>query len=148
MPRVSASNGIRPEIRALGAIQLNKPVTPTEINDHVGTGNYAAKYITFLRRMGFNFDTTKDGRTVTGYILVSEPANAAEIRAAVPKAKTPKVTVNLAAAAEETEDDKPISTVGEEETIPLQASAAPTSSSSIDPDFDDYQGDVRELIVD
>ena len=31
MPRVNASNGIRPEIRALAVLQLGKTVTPAEI---------------------------------------------------------------------------------------------------------------------
>ena len=41
MPRVNASNGIRPEIRALAVLQLGKTVTPADINDHVGTGDFA-----------------------------------------------------------------------------------------------------------
>lgn len=100
MPRVAASNGVRPEIRALAVIELNKPVTPAEINAHVGTGDYAAKYISFLKnRYGFGFTVQKDGKTVVSYTMVSEPANVAELRAAqpksktapAPKAKTPKV---------------------------------------------------------
>ena len=43
MPRVNASNGIRPEIRALAVLQLGKTVTPADINDHVGTGDYDRK---------------------------------------------------------------------------------------------------------
>ena len=85
MPIVSASNGIRPEYRALAVIQLNKPVTPTEINDCVGTGDYAAKYISFLRRDGFVFDTTKDGRRIVSYTLIAEPVNAAYFRGLQPK---------------------------------------------------------------
>jgi len=85
MPIVTASNGIRPEYRALAVIQLNKPVTPTEINDCVGTGDYAAKYISFLRRDGFVFDTTKDGRKIVAYTLIAEPVNVAYFRGLQPK---------------------------------------------------------------
>jgi len=84
MPRVAASNGIRPEIRALSVIKLNVPVTPAEINKAVGTGNYAAKYITFLRRAGFEFTTQKDGKSVATYTLIKEPDNAATLRSASP----------------------------------------------------------------
>lgn len=90
MPRTVASNGVRPEIRALAVIKLNEPVAPSVINDHVGTGNYAAKYITFLRRMGFEFTSVKDARSIVSYTLTKEPDNAAEIRATAPKVAAPK----------------------------------------------------------
>lgn len=101
MPIVAASNGVRPEYRALAVIKLNKPVTPKEINDYVGTGDYAAKYISFLRRDGFVFDCTKDGRRIVSYTLVGEPKNVEYFRNMQPKqkaaapakaAKTVKVT--------------------------------------------------------
>lgn len=88
MPIVSASNGIRPEIRALAVIKLNKPVTPKEINDCVGTGDYAAKYVSFLNtRYGFTIETQKDGRRVVSYTCIAEPKNVAELRAMKPKTK-------------------------------------------------------------
>ena len=88
MPIVSASNGIRPEIRALAVIKLNKPVTPKEINDCVGTGEYAAKYISFLNtRYGFTIEAQKDGRTVVSYTCIAEPADVAILRAMKPKVK-------------------------------------------------------------
>jgi hypothetical protein len=91
MPRVSASNGIRPEIRALAVLQLGKTVTPKEINDHVGTGEYAAKYVSFLNtRYGFNITANKDGRRVVSYTVIAEPDNAAELRGATPKAPKAK----------------------------------------------------------
>jgi len=97
MPRVAASNGIRPEIRALAVLQLGKTVTPAEINAHVGTGDYAAKYVSFLNtRYGFTITANKDGRKVVSYTVVAEPANAADLRSATPKvakvktAKAPK----------------------------------------------------------
>ena len=95
MPKVSASNGIRPEIRALAVLVMGKTVTPAEINDHVGTGDYAAKYVSFLNtRYGFTITANKDGRKVVSYTMIAEPANAAELRAAQPKAPKAK-TVKL-----------------------------------------------------
>lgn len=91
MPIVSASNGIRPEIRALAVIKLNKPVTPKAINDCVGTGDYAAKYISFLNtRYGFTIESQKDGRKIVAYVCVAEPANVADLRATKPKSKASK----------------------------------------------------------
>ena len=91
MPRVNASNGIRPEIRALAVLQLGKTVTPQEINDHVGTGDYAAKYVSFLNtRYGFTITANKDGRKVVSYTVIAEPDNAAELRGQQPKAPKAK----------------------------------------------------------
>jgi len=95
MPKVSASNGIRPEIRALAVLQMGKTVTPAEINAYVGTGDYAAKYVSFLNtRYGFTVTANKDGRKVVSYTMIAEPANAAELRSATPKAPKAK-TVKL-----------------------------------------------------
>jgi hypothetical protein len=95
MPRTAQSNGIKPYLRALAVIKLGVPVTPTEINEHVGTGDYAAKYISFLRnRNGFEFTIQKDGRKVVSYTLIKEPADAEALRNLMPKAaksKAPKV---------------------------------------------------------
>ena len=103
MPRVNASNGIRPEIRALAVLQLGKTVTPNEINDHVGTGDYAAKYVSFLNtRYGFTITANKDGRRVVSYTVIAEPSNASDLRSQQPKApkvKTAKVAAPKVVAA-------------------------------------------------
>jgi superfamily II DNA/RNA helicase len=97
MPRTAASNGIRPEIRALAVFELNVPVTPKEINDCVGTGDYAAKYVSFLNtRYGFTITAQRNGRTVVSYTMVAEPKNVEELRNTKAKVKTkvePKVKV-------------------------------------------------------
>lgn len=97
MPRVAASNGIRPEIRALAVFKVGVPVTPAQINDHVGTGDYAAKYVSFLNtRYGFTITAQKDKRKVVSYTMIAEPDNAEQLRGMQPKApktkapKTPK----------------------------------------------------------
>lgn len=81
MPKI-AGRDVRGEFLALQLFTVGKSVSPTEINTHVGRGDYAAKYISFLRnRHGFEFTVQKDGRTVVSYTMVSEPSNAAEVRA-------------------------------------------------------------------
>ena len=81
MPIVSASNGIRPEIRALAVFPLGATVTPDVINKHVGTGDYAAKYVSFLNtRFGFKIVANKDGRRVVSYTMIAEPDNVATLR--------------------------------------------------------------------
>lgn len=90
MPITSASNGVRPEYRALSVINVGSPVTPDAINECVGTGKYASKYVTLLKRVGFVFTTEKDGKTIKTYTLISEPENASEYRNATPKVKAVK----------------------------------------------------------
>lgn len=90
MPIVAASNGIKPYIRSLAVIKLNEPVTPAQINDCVGTGDYASKYVSKLRKDGFEFTIQRDGRNIVSYMLISEPSCAATYRAMKPKQKAVK----------------------------------------------------------
>ena len=104
MPRKTGFE-VRGEFLALQLFDVvGKSVTPDEINKHVGRGDYAAKYMSFLRgRHGFEFTVTKNGRNVLHYTLTKEPANAAEVRAKAtdvkvkavkaPKVKESKVSV-------------------------------------------------------
>lgn len=101
MPIVAASNGIKPYIRSLAVIKLNKPVTPSEINDCVGTGDYASKYISKLRKDGFEFTIQRDGRNIVSYTLVSEPDCAVAYRAMKPKQKGAKKQVADPVAAKQ-----------------------------------------------
>jgi hypothetical protein len=91
----------RPHELTLEVLKVNTPVTPVAIDKHVGIDGYSSKHIWFLRKLGFVIDATKDGRTVTSYTLVSEPATAEEIRAGKPKKakaeKTEKVAAKKAA---------------------------------------------------
>lgn len=156
MPRVAASNGVRPEIRALGVIQLNKPVTPSEINNHVGTGDYAAKYISFLKtRYGCTFTIQKDGKKVVSYTLVGEPENIADLRSASPKvakAKSVKSAKKVVAkkqkvakvAKKSNYKKKELDEV--EETFGSSGNIA-GGSYSVDPDWDAISHeDVSKLI--
>jgi len=80
----------RPRELALEVLKLNKAVTPSEIDKHVG-GEYSSKYICQLRKRGFEFEVTKDGRNVVSYTLTKEPKNVAEIRGGTKKQKAVKV---------------------------------------------------------
>ena len=75
-------------------IALGKSVTPTDISNLVrpagSTKDYSAKYITFLRLLGFDFSVQKSGRKIVSYTCTVEPANAADIRAIGPKATKAK----------------------------------------------------------
>ena len=81
-------------------IAMGKSVSPSTIDDIVrpagSTKAYSAKYITFLRLLGYDFTVQKDGRKIVSYTCSVEPKNAADIRgigAKVTKAKSaaPKV---------------------------------------------------------
>lgn len=91
MPKVAASNGVRPEFRALAVLKLNKWVKPEQVNAYVKTGDYAAKYVSLLNtRYGFTVEAKREGRKVVAYRVVAEPDNAAELR----KLNAPKRDAN------------------------------------------------------
>jgi hypothetical protein len=81
----------RAEYVALEILEEGKPVTPSEIDAHVGTGKYSSKYISFLKRDGFVITTNKNGRNVVSYSLVSKPDTSKLPPGAFPKADKPKV---------------------------------------------------------
>lgn len=82
-------------LKVLEITKIGVAVTPTEINDHVGKGNYASKFVLYLKILGYDFTVTKDGRTVTSYTLTKlAPNHEALVAAATskgqPKVKAPK----------------------------------------------------------
>ena len=112
MPKI-AGREVRGEFLALQLFdKIGKAVTPSEINAHVGRGDYAAKYISFLRgRHGFDFSVQKDGRTVVSYTLISEPDNAADVRAMATgsgSVKAAKAAKPKAAKAAKPKASKPV----------------------------------------
>lgn len=155
MPIVAASNGVKPFIRALGVIQLNKPVTPAEINEHVGTGDYAAKYISKLRKVGFVFTVQKDARNVVSYTLIAEPTlDAEKYRGMQPKQKAAKAPKAKAA--------KPVKAAPLPKHVVVRAAkpkrvdavtkqfgtSGEVSSFGVDADWDSMEGvDVRSLVA-
>lgn len=95
-------------------IAMGKSVTPTAISDLVrpagSTKDYSAKYITFLRLLGFDFSVQKDGRKIVSYTCITEPKNAADIRAIGPKtskAKAAKVAAPKVAKTKAVKTVKP-----------------------------------------
>ena len=55
---------------ALNLFKSKGTVTPDQINKHVGKGNYASKYVLYLKLAGHDITTTKQGRTVVSYTYV------------------------------------------------------------------------------
>lgn len=124
MPKI-AGRDVRGEFLALQLFEIGKAVTPTEINTHVGRGDYAAKYISFLRgRHGFDFSVQKDGRTVVSYTLISEPDNAAEVRArADASAPAAKTKVAKAPKVKAAKTAKPVKVRQSKQTAPVAKAA-------------------------
>jgi hypothetical protein len=82
-------------VKVLQVIKMGKAITPSEINAHVGDGDYASKHVWYLGKLGFQFSIQKDGRKVSSYTLIAEPDNAEAIRNTVhgaAKAKAPKAS--------------------------------------------------------
>ena len=52
---------------ALEILKTKKTVTPAELNAYVGKGNYASKYVLYLKLAGHDIATNKNGRTVVSY---------------------------------------------------------------------------------
>lgn len=72
---------------ALAFLKSKGSATPAEINDHVGRGNYAAKYVCYLKLEGYEIETIKSGRTVTEYKFISDGDSATRNYQWVPPAK-------------------------------------------------------------
>lgn len=72
---------------ALAFLKSKGSATPDEINAHVGRGNYAAKYVCYLKLEGYEIETVKSGRTVTEYKFISDGDSATRNYQWVPPAK-------------------------------------------------------------
>jgi hypothetical protein len=95
---------------ALNFLKSKGSATPAEINAHIGKGNYAAKYVCYLKLEGYEIETIKDGRTVTEYKFISDGNSATRNYQWVAPAKrgqtaTPKVK---AAKAPKAKTAKPV----------------------------------------
>lgn len=115
----------RPHELTLEVLKVNEPVTPAAIDKHVGIEGYSSKHIWFLRKLGFVIDATKDGRTVVSYTLVTEPANAAEIRAGKPK------KVKAEKVKKEKADAKKVAAPKAAKTSPKKVSPKAKSEKSV-----------------
>lgn len=145
MPRNAKSNGIPPQVRALAVIKLGVPVTPSEINKCVDTGNYASKWILYLKIMGFEFEVKKDGRNVVSYTMISEPKNAAELRAMQPKSFNVKTTAKSSSPKIIIVPKKPVNNLAK-----IKAAAeklAATNVPAVDPSWDSIDGvDIKQIV--
>lgn len=115
---MARNSGKRPHEKLLEIMNVGDTLTPSEIDAHVGNGNYASKHIWFLGKLGFVFDIKKEGRSVLSYTMISEPDNAADIRnpvAAVKPAKAAKTAAPKAA--------KPVKARQSKQTAPVAKAA-------------------------
>lgn len=84
---------------ALDFLKSKGSATPAEINAHVGAGNYAAKYVCYLKLHGYEIETVKEGRTVTEYKYISDGDSATRDFKWVPPAQRGKTAAPKAAKA-------------------------------------------------
>lgn len=86
-------------------IDLNKVVTPSEIASLVAPKgsekDYSAKYVTFLRLLGFEFTTLKEGRNIKSYTCTAIPDNRDDIVNVGPKVAKAKVVKTSESKAKE-----------------------------------------------
>jgi hypothetical protein len=98
---------------ALNFLKSKGSATPAEINAHIGKGNYAAKYVCYLKLEGYEIETIKDGRTVSEYKFISDGDSATRDYQWVAPAKrgqtaTPKVKAAKSAKAPKAKTAKPV----------------------------------------
>ena len=111
---------IKRAARVLPAIQPGVSFTPETIDQIVG-GAYSAKFVFYLRELGFEFSQAKDGRKIVSYTLIKEPDDAATIRGATASAprgkgaakavKTPKVKAVKTKAAPAAKSTKSVADI-------------------------------------
>lgn len=93
---------------ALEFLKSKGSATPDEINSHVGRGNYAAKYVCYLKLHGYEIETVKDGRTVTEYKYISDGDSATRDFKWVPPAQRGKTAAPKAAKPKAAKAAKPV----------------------------------------
>jgi pyruvate/2-oxoglutarate dehydrogenase complex dihydrolipoamide acyltransferase (E2) component len=109
--------------RALEFLKTKGSASPDEINAHVGQGNYASKYICYIKLHGYEIETIKTGRTVTEYKFIGDGDSATRNyqwvppaeRGAAPKQKTAKKAKAKAA--------KPVKVRQSKQTAPVAKAA-------------------------
>ena len=137
MPR-SATRGVRAEFAVLELFEKNATLTPDEINDFMKNGNYAAKYICYLRIAGYDFDVNRDGRRVVSYTLKGKTPT---------KSKKAATTAPTASKPRQEKKAKPVKTVAKKTKMPVEEKMLQdlgmlserefsASSFSVDPDWD------------
>lgn len=112
-----------------------KQVAPETINAAIG-GKYATKYISLLRKDGYEIKSVKEGRTVVGYLLVASTMPTAADETVEDEAEEEVNETFVSAASEDDED-----------VVPLAASSDDDEDEvAVSDDWDDFDGDVRTLV--
>lgn len=93
---------------ALDFLKSKGSATPAEINAHVGRGNYAAKYVCYLKLEGYEIETIKTGRTVTEYKFISDGDSATRNYQWVPPAQRGKTAAPKQKKAKASKASKPV----------------------------------------
>jgi hypothetical protein len=151
----TSKHGKRPEFVALELFERQITVTPADVDHYVGTTGYASKYVCFLKRDGYQFETNKDGRTVVSYVYkgmtktgVKKAATAAPKASKKAPEKKPKVAKVIAKKAAPVKKPK----FSAEEKMLRELDMLPekdfsSSSFSIDSEWDSADGlDVATLL--
>lgn len=71
---MTRKNTIAPQFLVLDLFQTNPKQTPEDIDKYVGKGPYASKYVCFLKALGHDILTIKDGRKVVQYVYAGYQA--------------------------------------------------------------------------
>lgn len=111
---------------ALEFLKRKGTATPDEINSHVGRGNYASKYICYLKLEGYEIETVKDGRTVTAYKFISDGDSATRNYQWVPPAQRGKTAApkqKKVKAAAKPKASKPVKVRQSKQTAPVAKAA-------------------------
>jgi hypothetical protein len=163
------TNGMTIVDRAAAFLAKHKSgVTPTELNDHLNVGNYASKYVLYMRIAGYDVSTVKSGRTVVSYVYNGpgtsgkNPLEMAETVSAKPKANTapaktvkvPKATKSVvakAAKATKTAVNKAAEKLASAPVIPNDKNSEPEvliqSVDILDTDWDNIGGlDIKQIV--
>lgn len=120
---MARTSGKRPHEKLLEIMNVGDTLTPSEIDKHVGNGNYASKHIWFLGKLGFTFDIKKEGRSVLSYTMIAEPANAADIRNCVTAAKPAKAAKAKTVKVAKPKATKPVKVRQSKQTAPVAKAA-------------------------
>lgn len=104
----------------LALFKAETELTPKQINDAVGRGNYAAKHVLYLKLAGHGIETEKQGRSVVSYTYKGldpnfdasvKPADRRAKTMLVPKSKTVTKPVPVVAESVEVKSVKATKTV-------------------------------------
>ena len=93
---------------ALEFLKSKGSATPAEINAHVGAGDYASKYICYLKLRGYEIETVKQGRTVVEYKFISDGDSATRDYQWVPPAQRGKTAAPKQKKVKAAKASKPV----------------------------------------